>query len=777
MQVFARIWKCFADVPVLVMSVLVWNSSPAGASEEWLYQDSLINGWEDWGWATIDYKNLLPVRSGSKSISVSMDGYSGIYWHRSSFDSTPYTNLVFWIHGGTSGGQQLQVNALTNGMARNTVVLDPPVANAWQKRVIPLTALGVANISTLDGFWIQSRSANSQPIFYLDDLALEYASNAPVTGALVAEISLDAEAGRRPIDPRIYGVAFASAQQLRELNAPLNRWGGNSTTRYNWLLNADNKANDWYYQSIGHSSPTPGAEADDFVRTSRDGGAQPMLSIPMVDWMPKLGPGRGKLWSYSVAKYGTQTGRDAQWAPDAGNGVLASNSIPITWNDPNDANFATNSYFQQAWVRHLTNRWGSSSEGGVRYYILDNEHSLWHSTHRDIHPNGATMREIRDRFIDYGSKIKAVDPGALIAGFEEWGWSGYFFSGADQQWSAGNQNWNPANFPDRKASGGMDYMPWMLKELRQREITTGQRLLDVFTTHVYPQAGEFGNDVSTAMQLTRNRSTRQLWDSNYVDPTWINEAVMLIPRMRAWVNANYPGLPLGITEYNWGAENHINGGTAQADILGIFGREGLDLAARWTTPPSSSPSFKAMKLFRNYDGANSTFGQMSVSTATGANPDQLSAFGAVRTNDKTLTLMVVNKQLHKAAEVRVRWEHWQATGQAQAWQLTSANTITRLRDIPLHGAAFTNTTPAQSITLFVIPGALNPPVLAEPFVSASNTFGFRLIGFSGRRYEILASGDAWNWISARTNTLMGSDDVIQLPRTASAQFYRARWLP
>ena len=65
------------------------------------------------------------------------------------------------------------------------------------------------------------------------------------------------------------------------------------------------------------------------------------------------------------------------------------------------------------------------------------------------------------------------------------------------------------------------------------------------------------------------------WDTNYVDPSWINNVIMLIPRMKSWVATNYPGTKIGITEYNWGAEPSINGATAQADILGIFGREGL----------------------------------------------------------------------------------------------------------------------------------------------------------------------------------------------------------
>ena len=44
------------------------------------------------------------------------------------------------------------------------------------------------------------------------------------------------------------GTAFASSNELGELNAPLNRSGGNSETRYNWQLNAHNHAADWYFE-------------------------------------------------------------------------------------------------------------------------------------------------------------------------------------------------------------------------------------------------------------------------------------------------------------------------------------------------------------------------------------------------------------------------------------------------------------------------------------------------------------------------------------------------
>jgi hypothetical protein len=86
-------------------------------------------------------------------------------------------------------------------------------------------------------------------------------------------VNVDAGANRHPINPNIYGVAHATTTQLNDLNSPLNRNGGNNTTRYNWQLNADNRGNDWYYESIGDSSATPGERGDTFFSNSRAANA------------------------------------------------------------------------------------------------------------------------------------------------------------------------------------------------------------------------------------------------------------------------------------------------------------------------------------------------------------------------------------------------------------------------------------------------------------------------------------------------------------------------
>src|SRR3982074_2275998 len=132
-------------------------------------------------------------------------------------------------------------------------------------------------------------------------------------------INIDAAANRHAINPNIYGVAFATQAQLADLNSPLNRSGGNTTSQYNWQLNADNRGSDWFFESLDDGSPIAGKANDDFIADTKAAGAQAMSTIPTIGWVAKLGPNRGKLASFSIAKYGPQKANDWQWFPDAGN--------------------------------------------------------------------------------------------------------------------------------------------------------------------------------------------------------------------------------------------------------------------------------------------------------------------------------------------------------------------------------------------------------------------------------------------------------------------------
>ena len=524
-------------------------------------------------------------------------------------------------------------------------------------------------------------------------------------------VAVDAHADRHPINPDIYGLAFAATSDLVTLNAPLNRSGGNSETSYNWQLNSDNRGADWYFESIADADATPGYRGDNFITTTlaANVGAQALLTIPMINYIGNLGPNRSTIWSFSVAKYGPQTGWDP-YNPDAGNGVSTAPGNPnITGNNPTDASTANSPATQEAWVQHLVSTWGQASAGGLKYYLMDNEPSIWFSTHRDVHPVGADYNEIYNDYITYAANVRGLDPTATIVGPEEWGWLALFYSGYDQQNGEG-----PGS--DYVTHNNTYYYPWLMQQLAAYQASTGQQLLDVLSIHYYPQDGSYGNNDSTAAQLIRNQSTRSLWDPNYVDQSWIatvgiNGGIIdLIPNLKSWVKQYYPGLKVGVTEYNWGDEPNLNGATTQADVLGIFGRQSLDLATRWTVPANPSPTYLAMQIYRNYDGKESTFGDTSTYAGV-ADPDYLSSFAAVRSTDHALTVMVINKQ-QGSTPVAISVANFATTGTAQAWQISSATQsgITALGNVAIANNSITTTLPSQSITLFVIqPGNVTAP--------------------------------------------------------------------
>jgi hypothetical protein len=672
----------------------------------YIYYDSLQNGWQNYSWATVNLANPSPVYSGADSISVTCASWSALFFGYPDFNPSGYTNLTFWINGGPSGGQYVQVQAVnSSGTAVATgLELGPLAANTWVNVNAPLSALLPPGTTSINGFWIQEAMGNSLPTFYVDAVALQTGTLPPPPTNQPVAITVNAAADNHPINPYVYGVAFATSNQLSDLNVPLHRSGGNSTTCYDWQNNATSLASDWYFESVLGNSTNVAGDYDDFVRASKNGGAQPMLTIPIIGWAAKLGPDYFHLDSFSVAKYGAQTATDPYWS-DAGNGVLSADGLDITNNNPTDANMAVGTNFEAGLVQHLINTWHAATNGGLQFYILDNEWSIWFQTHRDVHPIGATMDEVFDRYTTNALMVKNLDPNALVCGPEEWGWSGYFYSGYDQQYGALH---GYTSYPDRTAHGGQDFCPWLLSEVQQASHTAGKRLMDYFTLHWYPQGGEaISEDISTATQVLRNQSTRSLWDTNYVDQSWINSIVMLIPRMKNWVT-NYPGTKIGITEYNWGADDYMNGATAQADVLGIFGREGLDLAARWTVPNTDTPAYNAFKLYRNYDGRNSVFGNVNA-RCTVPNPDELSAFSAVRSSDGALTIMVINKDLTNVTPTVISFTNFTGKATAQVWQMTSAktNAILQLPNASITSNILSNNVPPQSITLFVVPASTN----------------------------------------------------------------------
>jgi PKD repeat protein len=97
-------------------------------------------------------------------------------------------------------------------------------------------------------------------------------------------------------------------------------------------------------------------------------------------------------------------------------------------------------------------------------------------------------------------------------------------------------------------------------------------------------------------------------------------------------------------------------------------------------------------------------------------------FAAQRTSDGALTVMVISKYLSGNTPVSIAFSNFSSSGTAQVYQLTSANTITRLADLSFSSSTVGFTAPPQSITLLVLPsGTPNTPPVAV--ASATPTSG------------------------------------------------------
>ena len=239
-----------------------------------IYADTLVGGWQNWSWATVDVAATSPVHAGARSIGVSAAAWQALYLHHAAFATDGYDELVFWIHGGSVGGQLLQVQALLGGTAQAAVPLPALAANTWQKVTIPLAALGVAAKPNMDGFWIQDRSGTTKPPFYVDDASLTAA--APPA---VVNVTVDAGQILRTVDARHFGLNAAIWDAVFDTPTTISLLTemGNRTLRFP----GGSLSNDYHWQSNTTGSSTWQWETsfDDFAHVAGATGAETVITV------------------------------------------------------------------------------------------------------------------------------------------------------------------------------------------------------------------------------------------------------------------------------------------------------------------------------------------------------------------------------------------------------------------------------------------------------------------------------------------------------------------
>jgi Glycoside hydrolase family 44 len=530
------------------------------------------------------------------------------------------------------------------------------------------------------------------------NVVLSEAGRGPAPPPARVNISVDARTSPRPISPLIYGVAHADQNRLEATGAHLNRWGGNPNTRYNWVHgSAWNAARDWEFRNYGGPPSAPSSTADAFVATNRELGVPSVITVPAIGWVARDGVTETR--SVNVPAVGgppLAPGSDAidGYDPAANRATTSVRSLarkPGSFSNPANQPDAGAEVYQDEWVHHLVSRFGSAAAGGVSFYVVDNEPDLWSVTHTDVHPVEPSYDDMLALFLDYAIAIKDMDPTARVLGPAASGWIAYQYSARDR----GADNFR--THADRRAHGDMPFLPWWLDQLRRHDEQVGRRTLDVLDVHYYPQAGAVFSDASDAQtNALRLRSTRSLWDPDYVDESWIAEPVRLIPRLREWIDRYYPGTLLAINEWNWGADRTVNGALAIADVLGIFGREGVGMAAYWTVPQAGAPGEFAFAMYTNYDGQGHGFGDEVLGVRADA-PDEIGAYASRDSATGDVLIIAVNRRADADIPLVLRVDGSSGPTRTQGFRYSAREplAIEALGVVQPEGVVL----PAESITL------------------------------------------------------------------------------
>jgi len=666
-----------------------------------IYTDALGAGWQNWSWGTSNLSSASPVHTGKFALSLSPGGNRGIYLHHDASSTGGYGALSAFVYGDTTAKVCLIDGSGKFGAQipmTHYLKPDPAGLPGWHLVRMPLADLGAPRSGeTITGIAFQP-DINASPVLVIDDVSLlpDFSIPPAPTAATVA-VTITPNAGQHPISPYIYGMSFAPDDYLADLKLTVNRWGGNDKSRYNWVQgNAVNAARDWEfrnrYASDSTVPPGPSAAADRFVAGDKVRGAATVLTVPTLGWVARDTDNGHQ--SVNVPSSDKTAGYDP-----ADNRNRTSVKSAARKNAPfSDApTLAGGIVYQDEWIAHLKKTFGPASNGGVQFYAMDNEPDLWDSTHTDVHPARMGYDDMLHTYLDYASAVKVVDPAAYVTGPVSWGWTGYNYSALDR----GDDNFH--TFADRKAHGDVPFLLWFLKQVHAHDITAKTRTLDILDVHYYPQgSGLYSAQADKTTRAMRERSTRSLWDPTYTDESWIGQPVQLIPLLKNWIAAGYPGTRIGLTEWSFGADKDISGGIATADALGIFGRENIYLANYWAYPTKNAPAYLAFKLFRNPDGHGNGFGDVAC-MATSADPNKLACYAATDSRTGDLTLMLVNKMPKATVTVPLTFSGAAVSGPVKIWRLAAdnpgENAEAKIAAFPPSPLQKSLTLPPQSVTL------------------------------------------------------------------------------
>lgn len=585
-----------------------------------IYADSLVNSWSDGSYnVTHSFANPSPTHTNSSaSISATItNNYGGIQLNHSKLTTTNFASISFWLNGGPIGGQQLQMYGnLSTGVQSSRYHLAAPPINNWQAYTVPLSALGVANVTNFTGFAIQDSAGSTEPTFYLDDIQL----NALVPPPSVVHLTVNANQPLRTADARWFGLNAAmwdgnydtptTVSLLNQLGTRVIRLpGGSLSDFYHWAIG---KRNDGY-----QFDPT---RIGNFIHviTNASVNAEAIVAV----------------------NYGTGTPQEAAaWVAYCN--ASTSSSLPLGV-DAKGTNWQTAGYWASLRAAAPLGsddgknflRLSRTAPLGFKYWEIGNEcYGNWEADSNTVAHDPYTYAV---RATNYMALMRAVDPAIKIGCVSTPGEDAY-----------ANNTSHPA-FNSREGVFHNGWTPVMLTTLNASGV-----MPDFLVHHFYSESGS-DND-QALLQASAN---------------WASDAANLRQQITDYIGGPGTNLELLVTENN--ADSGFQGKQSTSIVNGLYLADSLaqlmktefsafvwwdlrnstdnrgDFSASlygWRTNGDLGivgnlntlyPTFYTFKLMHNFVQAGDT-------VLTSASDYSLLSVCAVRQQDGHLTVLAINK--------------------------------------------------------------------------------------------------------------------------------------
>lgn len=552
--------------------------------------------------------------------------------------------------------------------------------------------------------------ANGTTYYYVVAAANSYGSSAnssQVSAApalQTADISITVDTSQtKSISPWIYGINSYSAVP-NPPNVTFDRAGGNRWTAYNWENNFSNAGSDFMYSNDNFlsSSTTPAEAVRAFIAGDHTAGLASLMTVQLQGLVSADGNGNVSVTNPpDMTRFKTVVDQKS-----------SVSSVPFTTTpDTTDGNV-----FMDEFLWALDQKFSGQNIFGAgpalpTFVSLDNEPELWNSTHLEVQgPNAVTSSAYITKTINLAEALKTQFPNLIIFGPVNYGFQGIYSWQGELSPTPGGANW----FPDK-----------YLAAMQTASASFGKPVVDVYDFHWYPEVYDSASTRITSMSGTSLsaadvqlivQAPRDLWDPTYNDAgnsnPWIyNELgqtpVQIIPRLLAKINSEFPAMTgLSITEYEGGGWNNIAGTIAEADMLGIFGEQGLFAAAFW--PPSGTYDYAlaGFRAFRGFNGASANFGDISVP----ATSSDISKVAVYASKDSSTPGRVVFVAINRSTSSQVTDINGMTlSGTASIYQMTANSAQGQapvhpllLGTMPVSGTSFQVTLPGLSVTTIEI---------------------------------------------------------------------------